>query len=105
MKELPGSGPERSQTLFAVRDVYMGVVVPKRWARRAVTRSGIKRQIYNVSASFEHRLPKAALVVRLRSAFGKDEFTSAWSLPLKKAVRDELHKLFSTFASPVEPAR
>jgi ribonuclease P protein component len=92
--ESAGSGTDRSQTLFAVQDCWIGAVVPKRWAKRAVTRNGIKRQIYNVSAQFETRLPQAAHVVRLRSGFARDLFKSAWSEPLKNAVRSELLQLF-----------
>jgi ribonuclease P protein component len=72
----------------------MGAVVPKRWAKRAVTRNGIKRQIYNVSAAFEPRLPAAAHVVRLRTDFARAQFPSAWSDALKAAVRGELVQLF-----------
>lgn len=90
-----GLGAQEAQALFAVRDQpWVGAVVPKRWARRAVTRNGIKRQIYAVSSSFEASLSCAAHVVRLRAAFAKDEFKSAWSEPLKKAVRGELLQLF-----------
>jgi ribonuclease P protein component len=96
----PPTGPEseRRQALFAVAEPWIGVVVPKRWAKRAVTRNGIKRQIYNVSASFEQALPAAAHVVRLRSGFAKEQFTSAWSEPLKHAVRAELLQLFTNVA-------
>ena len=69
-------------------------MVPKRWAKRAVTRNGIKRQIYNVSAAFAARLPAAAHVVRLRTEFAREQFTSAWSDALKAAVRGELQQLF-----------
>lgn len=69
-------------------------MVPKRWARRAVTRNAIKRQIYNISQRFEGRLQHAAHVVRLRSAFDRKQFTSASSEPLKLAVRLELEQLF-----------
>jgi ribonuclease P protein component len=69
-------------------------MVPKRWARRAVTRNTIKRQIYAVAALFEARLPQAAHVVRLRSAFDRQQFVSATSDPLKQAVRAELLQLF-----------
>ena len=90
-----GPGSERPKALFAVRDqAWMGAVVPKRWARRAVTRNGIKRQIYNVSSAFEDRLDVAAHVVRLRSEFARKEFPSAWSDALKAAVRGELVALF-----------
>ncbi len=75
-------------------DVWLGAMVPKRWARRAVTRNAIKRQIYNVSAHFSGRLPVAAHVVRLRSTFDRKQFISATSEPLKLAVRQELEQLF-----------
>jgi ribonuclease P protein component len=55
-----------AQPLFASDDVWLGAMVPKRWARRAVTRNAIKRQIYTVSAAPGVALPRAAHVVRLR---------------------------------------
>ena len=69
-------------------------MVPKRWARRAVTRNAIKRQIYNVAAGFEPGLQQAAHVVRLRTAFDRKQFVSASSDLLKQAVRAELLQLF-----------
>lgn len=70
-------------------------MVPKRWARRAVTRNAIKRQIYAVASVFEPQLPHAAHVVRLRSGFDRKQFLSATSDVLKQAVRDELQQLFA----------
>ncbi len=92
----PGSLPSTQgpQALFAVQDVWLGAMVPKRWARRAVTRNAIKRQIYTVGATFEARLPRAAHVVRLRAAFDRKQFTSATSDQLKLAVRAEPLQLF-----------
>lgn len=92
----PGqAGTASPRPLFAVQDEpWIGVVVPKRWAKRAVTRNGIKRQVYNVSEAFAARLPAAAHVVRLRSEFARAQFTSAWSDALKAAVRGELQQLF-----------
>lgn len=76
-------------------------MVPKRWARRAVTRNTIKRQIYQVGSDFESRLPAAAHVVRLRSGFDRKQFISATSDALKHAVRGELQQLFGQLgASP-----
>lgn len=80
--------------LIAPGSVWLGAMVPKRWARRAVTRSAIKRQIYGVAATFESRLPAAAHVVRLRATFDRKQFVSASSEPLRAAVRQELHALF-----------
>ena len=94
-----GPGSEGSQALFAVRpespQPWIGAVVPKRWAKRAVTRNTIKRQIYAVAQDFAARLPPAAHVVRLRSGFARDTFHSATSDALKQAVRDELQRLMA----------
>ena len=79
-------------------------MVPKRWAKRAVTRNAIKRQIYNVSTSFESTLSVAAHVVRLRSDFDKSRFVSATSDALKIAVRQELHQLFNAAVARVDAA-
>ena len=81
--------------LFALDDVWMGAMVPKRWAKRAVTRNTIKRQVYAISQDFEHTLHQAAHVVRLRSGFDKTRFVSATSDALKAAVREELQQLFA----------
>lgn len=73
----------------------MGAMVPKRWAKRAVTRNMIKRQIYNVGATFGSDLSSAAYVVRLRAGFDRQRFVSASSVALKNLVREELIALFS----------
>jgi ribonuclease P protein component len=75
----------------------LGVVIPKRWAKRAVTRNTIKRQIHAVSEALT--LPAAAYVVRLRSTFDRTQFASATSVLLKRAVRTELQQLFSQVAA------
>lgn len=95
-----GSDLSEDQALFGVLDVWLGAMVPKRWARRAVTRNAIKRQIYNVSAHFAETLPCAAHVVRLRSEFDRKRFISASSDALKAAVRAELEQLFARAAVP-----
>ncbi|MFO1244665.1 MAG: ribonuclease P protein component [Ramlibacter sp.] len=96
---LTGPGSERPQALFAVQDTWIGALVPKRWAKRAVTRNAIKRQIYNVSASLSPPLPAAAHVVRLRAGFDRQQFISASSDVLKQAVRAELQQLFARAAA------
>ena len=76
--------------LFPVQSVWMGAIVPKRWAKRAVTRNAIKRQIYTVSAGFLRNYSQAAFVVRLRKEFSRKEFPSATSDCLIEAVRAEI---------------
>jgi ribonuclease P protein component len=85
----------QSKPLFAVQDTWLGVIVPKRWAKRAVTRNTIKRQIYAVSTDAGCVLPVAAHVVRLRAGFDRAKFISATSDKLKTAVRAELQHLFA----------
>ena len=82
-----------------MRDVWLGAMVPKRWAKRAVTRNAIKRQIYSISTEFESVFSMAAYVVRLRSGFDRKHFVSATSDALKEAVRLELHQLFAKIAA------
>jgi ribonuclease P protein component len=72
----------------------IGAVVPKRWAKRAVTRNTIKRQIYALAAHGQWPLPASDRVVRLRKAFDTQLFNSASSVALKSAVRLELQLLF-----------
>ena len=81
--------------LFAVRELWIGAMVPKRWAKRAVTRNAIKREIYSVTSYFESALPVAAHVVRLRAAFDRTQFVSATSTILRAAVHQELQCLFA----------
>ncbi len=88
----PGLSPQAP--LFSHACVWLGAMVPKRWAKRAVTRNAIKRQIYNVSAQFEPQLGIGAHVVRLRAGFDRVQFVSATSEALKTAVRTELLSLF-----------
>ena len=92
---VPASERPGAQALFSGPDVWLGAMVPKRWARRAVTRNTIKRQIYAVAAGFEARMQPAAHVVRLRAAFDRKHFVSATSDTLKDAVRAELQQLFA----------
>ena len=72
----------------------LGAVVPKRWARKAVTRNLIKRQIYAIGCEpWTADLPDADRVIRLRKTFDAKHFISASSTHLRLAVRAELHQL------------
>ena len=95
MQNQPGKRVN-APALFPVRDLWMGAMVPKRWAKRAVTRNAIKRQIYTVSADLLLQFPPAAFVVRLRCEFSREEFVSASSDQLKQAVRAAVQALLQT---------
>lgn len=73
----------------------IGVICPKRWAKRAVTRNTLKRQIYAVTREYHSQLPSACLVLRLAAGFSREEFTSATSPRLKRAARQEIQGLLS----------
>jgi len=84
--------------LFSGHPVWMGVMLPKRWAKRAVTRNTIKRQIYALGRDYETSLVLSAYVVRLRRGFDRVQYVSATSKALKLAVRDELTSLLTEAA-------
>jgi ribonuclease P protein component len=68
-------------------------VVPKRHARRAVTRNLLKRQVHRALERNAGSLPPGLWLVRLRQPFGVAEFPSARSAALASAVRKELDGL------------
>ena len=74
---------------------WLGAMAPKRWARRAVTRNLIRRQIYAVGERLQPPLAAGAHLVRLRAAFAPSQYTSASSEALRRAVRAELCQLFA----------
>lgn len=80
-----------------VEGVWWGAVVPKRHARRAVTRSLLKRQIRAAMGRLP-ALPAGLWVVRLRAPFPREQFPSAASEPLRRAARDELDTLLAEAA-------
>jgi ribonuclease P protein component len=92
------SGESRPNSLPKAPSV--GVIAPKRLAKRAVTRNTIKRQIYAVSAALQTRVQANHYVVRLRAPFEKTAFPSATSEPLKRCIRAELVALFAKVCAP-----
>ena len=87
-----------SPELFPLQDIWLGAMVPKRWAKRAVTRNAIKRLIYTVSNDFSPRVSDTGWVVRLRRDFSRKEFVSASSEALKQLVRSEVQVLLQAGA-------
>lgn len=97
---------EAGRVLFPVQAPWLGVLLPKRWARRAVTRNAIRRQVYETARPLGAGMPVGAHVVRLRSEFSRKQFPSATSEALKRAVRAELEQLWSRAGvRAAEPSR
>ena len=74
---------------------WMGCVVPKRHARRAVTRSLLKRQVHGAFERHAGVLPLGLWLVRLRQPFPVSAFPSARSEALRLAARSELDGLLA----------
>ena len=79
--------------------VWFGAVVPKRHARRAVTRSLLKRQI-RAAVTRRTGLPGGLWVVRLRAPFSVEQYPSAASRALCAAARAELDALLAAALAP-----
>jgi ribonuclease P protein component len=76
-----------------VDGAWLGAIVPKRNAKRAVTRNLLKRQIRAAFAARHTTLPPGLWVVRLRAPIDRKQFVSAASDALRTAVREELAQL------------
>jgi ribonuclease P protein component len=70
--------------------IWLGAVLPKRLARRAVTRNLLRRQIRAAMGRHAAALPAGLWVVRLRQPFAASDFVSAASDALRRAARVEL---------------
>lgn len=85
---------------------WLGFVVPKRLAKRAVTRNLVRRI---ARASLELQLagstplPPGIWALRLRAPIDKKQFPSAKSDPLRAALRDDLALLWKRALSPKPP--
>ena len=79
--------------------IWVGAVVPKRHARRAVTRSLLKREIYAAAARPCDALAPGLWIVRLRAPFDRALFPSAASPALRRAVRSQLDALLASVAA------
>jgi ribonuclease P protein component len=74
------------------------LVVPKRHARRAATRSLVKRQMREALRRHLAEWSGGRLLIRQRAAFDLQQFRSAASPALRQAARIELERLFTQAA-------
>lgn len=86
-----GPGFEKAPALLIGK--HLGIVVPKRLAKKAVTRNLIRRQVRELVQREQEHLPDALYVVRLKTPFSSREFVSAASPMLKQGIRAELTQL------------
>jgi ribonuclease P protein component len=85
---------------------WLGCIVPKRQARRAVTRNLLKRQMRESFLRHAAGLPKGLWLLRLHAAFAVGEFPAARSQALARAAAAELDRLLDRLhvATPAAPA-
>jgi ribonuclease P protein component len=74
---------------------WLGTVVPKRHARRAVTRNMLRRQVRAAMLRHEARLHPGLWLLRLRQPFALSKYLSADSTDLRRATASELDGLLS----------
>ena len=80
----------------AGESLWLGLVVPKRHARRSVTRSLFKRQIRAAVGRHAGSLAAGLWVVRLRAPFDRTKYPSAASDELKRVARAELEQVLAS---------
>ena len=78
---------------LSVVGCWLGLVVPKRHAKRSVTRNLLKRQMREAMACQAGSLTPGLWVLRLKAPFDRKLFTSPASDPLRHAAHDELQLL------------
>ena len=104
----PAAAPhvDESPPTGVVTGHWLGLVVPKRLAKRAVTRNLVKRL---VRATLLEQLragvplPPGLWAVRLRSPIDRRQFPSASSEALRSRLREELGTLWRRAAHPRPP--
>ena len=72
---------------------WLGTVLPKRHAKRAVTRNLLRRQIRVAMLRHAEQLPAGSWLVRLRGPFARTDYPSAASNALRDAARTELDSM------------
>lgn len=79
---------------------WLGVMAPKRHARRAVTRNLVKRLAREAFLHREAGLAGGLWLVRLRQPLARTDHVSARSDALARALHAELDALIAPLASP-----
>jgi ribonuclease P protein component len=77
----------------------LGCLLPKRHARRSVTRNLLKRQMRGAVERMAAQLPAGLALLRLKQPFAASQFPSASSEALRVAARQELDHLLQRFVA------
>lgn len=86
---------EAVDTVPAAAHLLLGMIVPKRHAKRSVTRSLVKRQLRAGVRRHAHLMAEGDWVVRLRAPLDRKLFVSAASDALRALVAAEVAQLMA----------
>lgn len=75
-------------------NLQIGVVVPKRFAKKAVRRNAIKRQVYALVQTLALKYLNEVHVIRLNKEYDKSKYLSPTSTNFKIDVQKELQSLY-----------
>jgi ribonuclease P protein component len=109
----PGPGQQAAGALLSTGDapnlsdtvdnfpagLWLGQVIPKRHAPRAVTRNMLRRQVRAAMERHAPGLRPGLWLLRMRQPFPKAGFVSADSAALRQAAAVELDRLFQRAAA------
>lgn len=90
-----GSVDNKRRTARPVASGGFATLVPKRHAKRAVTRNLVRRQMREALRSEAGLPPQSKVLIRLRAAFDGRTYPAAASSALRAAVRQELATLLA----------
>jgi len=98
---VPPAGAENAMAQASLlKGLCMATLIPKRWAKRAVTRNAMKRQIMAAFSNEQKNLLPVPHLVRLQSSFDTRVFNSASSASLKIVVAQEVGQLLKRLVRP-----
>lgn len=109
---LDAEGVDESSVPLALPAWRLGLVLPKKLARRSVTRSLLRHQARAAvvrhapdiaSTAWAPQHPSDAWVLRLRAPFDRQQFPSAASEALSRVVRLELDTLWTALCAKSRP--
>lgn len=93
------TGPGLQRPVPVDESHRIGLILPKKQARRAVTRNLIRRQAKVCFAAAAAQLPPGDWVLRLRTGYERSSYPSAASQALREVVRAEIQALFGEAAA------
>jgi ribonuclease P protein component len=94
-----GSAPQSVGSVDNISGHWLGMVIPKRHAGRAVTRNLLRRQVRSALLRHQRQLWPGLWLVRLRRPIDPAHFVSGASTVLRRTTAAELDRLLQRAAA------